>query len=495
MIEKQEQIPLKRKIIPVKMEPIIPKRMAPGTTLLSQPEGSAKTTNTVAMAKVIQQALDSFGVQAEVRPEDISVGPTIIRFGIRPTGKPKMRKGSSGKFTPVLDESGQIVYETRTKVKKIMELQDDLALALLAKSIRMEAPVPGRPYVGVEIPNKNGRIVTLREILESKVYKQETSKLTIGLGQDIAGMPRVADLACMPHLLIAGATGSGKSVMINSIIVSILSQASPASVRFLMVDPKMVELSIYDGIPHLLLPVVTDVSKVVSLLKSAIAEMERRYRLFSELGVRNLDGYRERRKQDKSLERLPAIVIIIDELADLMMAAKDEVEGMICRLAQLARATGIHLVVATQRPSVDVITGLIKANIPARIAFTVSSQVDSRTIIDQAGAEKLIGKGDMLYLPSDAGRPERIQGAFLGDEEAARIVNYWKKFSSKEEEVWNLEEVDQPIGPDDDMLEKAERIIREEGKSSITFLQKRLRIGYVRASSLVDRLKELGVIE
>ncbi|GCE18452.1 hypothetical protein KDK_22520 [Dictyobacter kobayashii] len=391
--------------------------------------------DTAALAKLIQDTLRSFRVEAEVREEDISIGPTIIRFGIRPTGRPQMVVDEkSGKMVPVRDASGQIVYETRTRVSRIMALQNDLALVMEAKTIRMEAPVPGRPYVGVEIPNKNSRLVMLREVLESKEFQaaKVKSKLSIGLGKDVAGLVRVGDLAKMPHLLIAGATGAGKSVMINAIIASILMQSTPDDVRLLMVDPKMVELNMYNGIPHLLSPVVVEVEKVVSLLKNAIAEMERRYRLFSQLGVRNLEGYRKLRSQkltqgDTTLNNLPAIVIIIDELADLMMAAPEEVEGMICRLAQLARATGIHLVVATQRPSVDVITGLIKANIPTRISFMVSSAVDSRTIIDMGGAERLLGRGDMLYLPADAGRPERIQGAFLSDDEAQRLAEFWRQ--------------------------------------------------------------------
>jgi hypothetical protein len=391
--------------------------------------------DTVELARVIQNTLRSFRISAEVRTEDISIGPTVIRFGIRPTGKPEMRKDNkTGRMEVVKDSANNIVYETRTRVSRIMALQNDLALVLEAKTIRMEAPVPGRPYVGVEIPNKNCRLVTLREVLESKEFQaaQHRSKLTVGLGKDVAGQVRIGDLAKMPHLLIAGATGSGKSICINSIVASILLQATPDDVRLLMVDPKMVELNMYNGIPHLLSPVVIEVDQVVSLLKNAIHEMERRYRLFSQLGVRNLDGYRRMRQEkitrnDMSLGNIPAIVIIIDELADLMMAAPEEVEGMICRLAQLARATGIHLVVATQRPSVDVITGLIKANIPTRISFMVSSAVDSRTIIDMGGAERLLGRGDMLYLPTDAGRPERVQGAFLSDEEAQALANYWRE--------------------------------------------------------------------
>ncbi|HAT44237.1 MAG TPA: cell division protein FtsK, partial [Ktedonobacter sp.] len=381
--------------------------------------------DTSTLAKTIQDTLRSFRVDAEVKQEDISIGPTVIRFGIRPTGKPELKQDAQGKYVPVKDAGGNIVYESRTRVSRVMALQNDLALVLEAKTIRMEAPVPGRPYIGVEIPNKNSRLVTLREVLESKEYQaaKVKSKLTIALGKDVAGAVRVGDLARMPHLLIAGATGAGKSVCINTIIASILTQAGPEDVRLLMVDPKMVELNMYSGIPHLLFPVVTEVERVVPLLRNAISEMEKRYRQFSQLGVRNLDGYRKLRAEkiargDLSLKSLPAIVIIIDELADLMMAAPEEVEGMICRLAQLARATGIHLVVATQRPSVDVITGLIKANIPTRISFMVSSAVDSRTIIDMGGAERLLGKGDMLYLPADAGRPERIQGSFLADDEA-----------------------------------------------------------------------------
>jgi DNA segregation ATPase FtsK/SpoIIIE-like protein len=497
--------------------------VVPGTSLLNTSD-TAKLQiqggDTGILAKVIQDTLRSFRVEAEVRPEDISIGPTIIRFGIRPTGKPEMRKDEkTGKMVPVVDASGQIVYETRTRVSRIMALQNDLALVLEAKTIRMEAPVPGRPYVGVEIPNKNSRLVTLREVLESKEYQvaKEKSKLAIGLGKDVAGLVRVGDLARMPHLLIAGATGAGKSVMINTIIASIITQATPDDVRLLMVDPKMVELNMYNGIPHLLSPVVIEVDKVVSLLQNAIHEMERRYRLFSQIGVRNLDGYRKLRKQkfeqgDTSLNNLPAIVIIIDELADLMMAAPDEVEGMICRLAQLARATGIHLVVATQRPSVDVITGLIKANIPTRISFMVSSAVDSRTIIDMGGAERLLGRGDMLYLPADAGRPERIQGAFLSDEEANALADYWRQqiieravmigeeppaaqVEPMVEPGWELK--DRPAEEfelDDDLLDRAEEIVREYGRASISLLQRRLRIGYSRAARLIDLLEQRGIV-
>jgi ribosomal protein S25 len=511
---------------PVPPPPVItsPWKVA-DTSLLHSPEElklQKLGTDTTSLAHLIQETLRSFRVDAEVREEDISIGPTIIRFGIRPTGKPEMRQDEkSGKMVPVRDGSGNIVYETRTRVSRIMALQNDLALVLEAKTIRMEAPVPGRPYVGVEIPNKNSRLVTLREILESKEYEaaRRKSKLALALGRDVAGQVRVGDLTKMPHVLIAGATGAGKSVMINTIIASFLTQATPDDVRMLMVDPKMVELSMYNGIPHLLSPVVTEVDKVVPLLKNAISEMERRYRLFSQLGVRNLDGYRKMRlerfaKGDNSLNNLPSIVIIIDELADLMMAAPEEVEGMICRLAQLARATGIHLVIATQRPSVDVITGLIKANIPTRISFMVSSAVDSRTIIDMGGAERLLGRGDMLYLPADAGRPERIQAAFLADEEAQALVDFWQQQATEfaaqtikdgddpdaatypaVEPGWEIkEESEDDFELDDDLLDKAEEVVREYGKASISLLQRRLRIGYSRAARLIDLLEEHGII-
>jgi ribosomal protein S25 len=489
----------------------------PGSALFNNPEDLKQQMlgeDTASLAKTIQDTLRSFRVEAEVRPEDISIGPTVIRFGIRPTGKPLMKEDEKGRMVPVKDAAGSIVYETRTRVSRIMALQNDLALVLESKAIRMEAPVPGRPYVGVEIPNKHSRLVTLREVLESKEYQAALakSKLTIALGKDVAGAVRVGDLAKMPHLLIAGATGAGKSVCINVIISSIISHANPEEVRLLMVDPKMVELTMYNGIPHLLSPVVTEVEKVVGLLKIAIAEMEKRYRLFSQLGVRNLDGYRKLRAEriargDETLKNLPAIVIIIDELADLMMAAPEEVEGLICRLAQLARATGIHLVIATQRPSVDVITGLIKANIPTRISFMVSSAVDSRTIIDMGGAERLLGRGDMLYLPADAGKPERIQGAFVADEEAERLVEYWRQQAAQHaggsgpestpgvEPGWEVS--DRPSDEfelEDDLLEQAEQVVQEYERASISLLQRRLKIGYSRAARLIDLLEERGVI-
>ncbi len=497
-------------------------------SLLNNPEEvklHALGDDTASLAKIIQDTLRSFRVEAEVRQEDISIGPTVIRFGIRPTGKVATVLDERGKPVPLKDGAGNIVYEQRTRVSRIMALQNDLALVLEAKSIRMEAPVPGRPYVGVEIPNKNNRLVTLREVLESKEYAaaRAKSRLALALGKDVAGAVRVGDLARMPHLLIAGATGSGKSVALNAIIGSFLMQATPDDLRMLMIDPKMVELNMYNGIPHLLSPVVTEVEKVVGLLKIAIAEMEKRYRLFSQLSVRNLDGYRKLRLErmahgDMNLKNLPSIVIIIDELADLMMAAPEEVEGLICRLAQLARATGIHLIIATQRPSVDVITGLIKANIPTRISFMVSSQVDSRTIIDMGGAERLLGRGDMLYLPADAGKPERIQGAFVADDEAERLVAFWKQQAAEHaaaeqaraqgskvasgpvvvptvEPGWEVSEhISDEYELDDELYDQAEQIVQEYERASISLLQRRLRIGYSRAARLIDLLEERGVI-
>lgn len=383
-------------------------------------------------AAFLQSNLPSLKVEAEVKAEDISIGPAIVRFGIRLTGKPELQKDEkTGKLVPVIDTYGNIVYRERTPTRKILAIQNDIALLLEAKNLRMEVPVPGRPFVGVEIPRKQSRIVTLREVLRSREYsvartKSKFPKIVIPLGRDVNNQVRVLDLSNMPHLLIAGATGAGKSVGVVGIIDSILLQSTPEDVRFLMIDPKMVELSGYNGIPHLLMPVVTDAKQAVPLLKNAINEMERRYRLFTDVGVKNLEGYRQKRTKDASLENLPLIVVIIDELADLMMAAADEVEDMICRLAQLARATGIHLVIATQRPSVDVITGLIKANIPARIAYMVSSAVDSRTVIDKGGAEKLLGHGDMLFLPPDSPHPVRVQGAFVTDDFTNVLVDWWR---------------------------------------------------------------------
>ncbi len=406
----------------------------PSLNLLERPARTSQiaASSVRALEQRLQVALNNFrNLRAEVRQEYTRIGPRVIRLGILPTGRPLMDKETGA---PRRDATGHIIYETRTTISQVAARTSDIQAVLEAKSIRLEKPVPGTSFIGVEIPNPHPTLVCLREVLASDNYQEAVakSKLAVALGKDVAGQVRVGDLARMPHVLIAGATGSGKSVLLNSIIACLLTQATPDDVRMLMIDPKMVELTLYSGIPHLLAPVVTEVDQVVPLLKNAISEMERRYRLFSQLSVRNIAGYRKFRREqiirgDTSLAALPNIMVIVDELADLMMVAPEEVEDLICRLAQLARATGIHLVIATQRPSVDVITGLIKANIPTRISFMVSSAVDSRTILDMGGAEQLLGGGDMLYLPSNAGKPERVQGAFLTDEEAERLADYWRQ--------------------------------------------------------------------
>ncbi len=349
-------------------------------------------------ATKLQKTLYSFGVSAKV--ENVSVGPAITRYELKPA--------------------------EGVRVSKIANLADDIALNLAAETIRIEAPIPGKQAVGIEVPNKEREAVHLREVLDSKEFKDNESKLTIALGKDVAGNIQLADISKMPHVLIAGSTGSGKSVCINTIITSIIYKAKPSEVKFVMVDPKVVELSVYNGIPHLLIPVVTDPRKAAGALAWAVQEMDNRYNLFAQKGVRDLKGYNKAIEKEQEIGKLPQIVIIIDELADLMMVAKNDVEDAICRLAQKARAAGMHLVIATQRPSVDVITGLIKANVPSRIAFAVSSQVDSRTILDSIGAEKLLGKGDMLYFPSGAPKPSRVQGAFVTDNEVEKIVDFVK---------------------------------------------------------------------
>ncbi len=458
-------------------------------------------------AALIEETLASFGVDAKV--VQINQGPTVTQFGIEPGWEIKNRtvveKDKDGKT--VLDKDGQPktrieeVSRTRVRVQQITSLANDLALALATSSIRIEAPVPGKPVLGIEVPNASKSLVTLRSVVESQPFQRagSKSKIALALGQSVSGEPIVADLAKMPHLLIAGTTGSGKSVCMNAIISCILMHASPEEVRFVMIDPKRVELSAFRPIPHLAFSsIVVDMDKVVGTLQAVIHEMEARYRKFASIAVRNIDGYnRSPRAQDK----LPYWVVIIDELADLMMAAPFEVERQICRLAQLARATGIHLVVATQRPSVDVITGLIKANFPTRIAFAVSSNVDSRTILDMAGAEKLLGRGDMLYMASDAAKPKRLQGVFVSDEEIERLVHFWtqERFSSIERPTYDhlldaaKAELEQE-GASDDMFERAKELAYEHNRISTSLLQRRLRIGYPRAARLVDMLEEQGIV-
>lgn len=385
-------------------------------------------------AQLLQDTLESFNVHVEVRPEDICIGPSVVRYAIRPTGLPLMRtdEGDKSSKTVVRDAKGEVTYKKRTKVKQIIAMQNDIALWLEAKSLRLEAPVPGRNYVGAEIPIREPRVVTFNEIVQTKDYRVacSKSKLAIALGWDITNQVRVADIRRMPHLLIAGATGAGKSIFLKSLIAGIIRYNTPDDVRLALVDPKLVELGMFNGLPHLLSPVVTEMEKVVPLLHNAVEEMERRYRQFLEVGVTDLEGYSELRrtrvlKGDLHLPNYPAIVIVIDELADLMATAPDDVESYIQRLAQKARATGIHLILATQRPSVDVITGVIKANLPTRIAFKVASAVDSRTIIDRGGAERLNGRGDMLYQGEDTNTPARIQAPFIKNEVVEVLVAYW----------------------------------------------------------------------
>ncbi len=388
------------------------------------------------------------------------------------------------------------------KVSKIVNLSDDIALSLAARGVRIEAPIPGKAAIGIEIPNKDLTPVFLREVIESEEFNHSKSNLAFALGKDISGKCIVTDLSKMPHLLIAGATGSGKSVCINTLIISLLYKYSPKEVKILMVDPKVVELNVYNGIPHLLIPVVTDPKKAAAALNWAVNEMTRRYKLFAENGVRNIDGYNELFAKGKIEEKLPWIVIIVDELADLMMVCPHEVEEYIARLAQMARAAGMHLVIATQRPSVDVITGVIKANIPSRISFAVSSQVDSRTILDSSGAEKLLGKGDMLFYPVGESKPIRIQGAFISEEEVEKVINYIKHQGDNheyEEEILNHIENESSNTAEseaacDELFEEAVKIVVESGQASTSLLQRRLRIGYNRAARIMEELEEKRII-
>ena len=454
----------------------------PPVELLSKPskktlKGGAKALTDTATK--LQKTLYSFGVSAKV--ENVSVGPAITRYELKPA--------------------------EGVRVSKIANLADDIALNLAAETIRIEAPIPGKQAVGIEVPNKEKEVVHFREVLDSPEFRENKSKLTIGLGKDVAGKVQLADIAKMPHVLIAGSTGSGKSVCINTIITSIIYNSKPSEVKFVMVDPKVVELSVYNGIPHLLIPVVTDPRKAAGALAWAVQEMDDRYNKFASKGVRDLKGYNKAIEKENELGKLPQIVIIIDELADLMMVAKNDVEDAICRLAQKARAAGMHLVIATQRPSVDVITGLIKANIPSRIAFAVSSQVDSRTILDSIGAEKLLGKGDMLFFPAGAPKPSRVQGAFVSDDEVEKIVDFIKSNGTATysedilESIENSNKTDKELAQekdeDDDtdpFLMDAIQTVVETGQASTSFIQRRFKVGYARAGRIIDQMEERGVI-
>ena len=428
-------------------------------------------------ARKLEETLESFGVKAKVTK--VHLGPSVTKYEVYPD------KG--------------------VKVSKIVNLTDDLALALAAKDIRMEAPIPGKSAIGIEVPNQEVSLVTLREVLDAGLTQDKGNPLSIGLGRDISGSAILAELNKMPHLLVAGATGSGKSVCINGIIVSILLRAKPHEVKMMMIDPKMVELNVYNGIPHLLAPVVTEPKKAAQALKKVVSEMERRYELFAASGTRNLEGYNDyirkenmKRDEAEAYAPLPYIVVIVDELADLMMVASSEVEDAITRLAQMARAAGIHLIIATQRPSVDVITGVIKANIPSRIAFGVSSSTDSRTILDGNGAEKLLGKGDMLFVPVGASKPTRIQGAFLSDDEVERIVSHCieqQKAQYAEEMIPAEVEDKKPTGEaEDDLYPDAVALVTDMQSASVSMLQRRFRVGYARAARLIDEMEVRGVV-
>jgi S-DNA-T family DNA segregation ATPase FtsK/SpoIIIE len=456
--------------------------------------GRADQTFDRERARLIEETLLSFGAPARV--VEINRGPVITQFGV----EPDFIEGRAGR-------------RTKVKVSKISALADDLALALAAPSIRIEAPVPGKGFIGIEVPNTEVSLVALRDIIEAPSYQKIRSRLSLGLGKDVSGGPIAADLAGMPHLLIAGTTGSGKSVCVNAIISCLLLQNTPDQLKFVMVDPKRVELTYFNGIPHLLAPVVVELERVVPALQWVSKEMDRRYQLFAKEGVRNIADFNHRMGHLNQSE-MHYIVVVIDELADLMMLAPDETERVITRLAQLARATGIHLVIATQRPSVDVVTGLIKANFPARVAFAVASSVDSRVILDQPGAERLLGRGDMLFQAPDAPAPLRMQGAFVSESELNRLIRYWKIASLEGEETQPSQAVevdpipsgvpltqvpmwDEEGGADPDLdpiFGEAVQIVREMRRASISLLQRRLRIGYTRAARLVDQLEEQGII-
>ena len=430
-------------------------------------------------ASKLQKTLYSFGVSAKV--ENVSVGPAITRYELKPA--------------------------EGVRVSKIANLADDIALNLAAETIRIEAPIPGKQAVGIEVPNKENEVVHFREIIDTDEYREHKSKLAFAVGKDVAGKAVITDIGKMPHVLIAGATGSGKSVCINTLITSIIYKAKPSEVKLVMIDPKVVELSVYNGIPHLLIPVVTDPKKAAGALAWAVQEMENRYNTFAQKGVRDLKGYNASIENEGGIGKLPQIVIIIDELADLMMVAAKDVEDSICRLAQKARAAGMHLVIATQRPSVDVITGIIKANIPSRISFAVSSQVDSRTILDMVGAEKLLGKGDMLFYPAGAPKPVRIQGAFISDNEVEKVVSFLKangevtynedileSIENNNKSERDLEAEQQEDDDSDPLLMDAIDVVVETGQASTSFIQRRFKVGYARAGRIIDQMEERGVI-
>jgi len=435
-------------------------------------------------ASIIEDTMESLG--APVRVREINHGPVVTQFGIEPL---------------VIEKGGQ---QRRVKVSRITSRADDLALALEAKTVRFETPIPGKNLIGLEVPNPQAALVAMRDVLETEAFAELDSPLRLCLGQDVSGHPIVADLAKMPHLLIAGATGSGKSVCLNAIIAALLLQNTPDRLRFLMVDPKRVELTGYDGIPHLLAEVVVDMERVTKVLNWVMAEMDGRYRHFSETRATHIGDYNERIAPKLGKNPLPYIVVVVDELADLMMVAPHQVERSICRIAQMARATGIHMVIATQRPSVDVVTGLIKANFPARIAFNVASSVDSRVILDMAGAEQLLSRGDMLFLPPDAPTPMRLQGTYLSDKELHRLVQYWKDEAKPkavepgkvvQKPLWDDMVTEEPrVEYEDELIPEVIDLVLKENRASISLMQRKLRIGYTRAARIMDILERNDVV-
>jgi S-DNA-T family DNA segregation ATPase FtsK/SpoIIIE len=446
-------------------------------------------------ARIIEDTLHSLGAPAKVL--ETNTGPVVTQFGIEPL----FLTTRSGK-------------KTKVKVSKISSLADDLALALSAKSIRIEAPIPGKGLVGIEVPNMEPSVVALRDVMESQAFADLKGTLRMGLGQDVSGQAVAADLRAMPHLLIAGTTGAGKSVCVNAIITALLLQNSPETLRLLMVDPKRVELTQYNGIPHLLAPVIVDVERVVPALRWVMREMDSRYRRFAKIGARNIEHYNQKVHESQEEEPIPYIVVLVDELADLMMQSPEETERVICRLAQMARATGIHLVIATQRPSVDVVTGLIKANFPARVAFAVASSVDSRVILDMPGAERLLGRGDMLFMPPDVAQPLRLQGTFVSNHEIDHLIEYWQKQAEPGATVPEAAIAETPTGLkkalvqpalfpefkepaqefEDELVPTAVEVLLAEDRASVSLLQRRLRIGYTRSARIIDLLTDMGVV-
>jgi S-DNA-T family DNA segregation ATPase FtsK/SpoIIIE len=464
--------------------PVVRQEGLPSIEILARGRSATVTSREVnTTAGLIEKTLADFGIPAKV--VDFRTGPAVTQYAVEPgyiEGGPDLGK------------------RQKVRVSQISALANDLALALTASAIRIEAPVPGKSYVGVEVPNRNASRVRMRPILESSAFHSLDSPLAIGLGRDVAGNPLAADLASMPHLLIAGTTGSGKSVSIASIATALAMNNTPKNLRFVMIDPKMVELLRFNGLPHLFGKVETELDRITGVLRWCTLEMDQRYKALEEAGARDIEAYNKRARRRRTLESMPRIVVFIDELADLMMMAPDQTERTLVRLAQMARATGIHLVVATQRPSTDILTGLIKANFPARISFAVAASVDSRVILDTVGAETLLGKGDMLYLAPEAGVPIRLQGVFVSDKEIEKLVNQWKELYSSEEQVtgtppWeDLLLRQQVLDDKDEIIERAIQVVRNSGEASASMLQRRLRIGYPRAARLMDELEELGVV-